>query len=189
MQALTIDDIFSESESRMKKAEDALHKEYQGLRTGRASTALVEGVMINYYNATTPLKQLATISTPEPRTISIQPWDVGAVDSIVKSITEANLGLNPMSDGKVVRIQVPELTDERRQEISKVAKKYAEDSRVSVRNVRKEANDCSKKLQKEGAISEDDSKKAQDKIQKLTDKYIKLIDDLLARKEEEINRV
>lgn len=190
METLTnVKDILKEVSGRMRKTEDALKKEFQSLRTGRASAALVEGIHVNYYNAITPLKQLATISVPEARTLSIQPWDMSALDSIVKGIQEAKIGLNPMSDGKVIRIQVPDLTQERRAEITKVARKYAEESRISVRAARKEANTAIKRLEKESAVSEDDSRKAQDEIQKATDLFIKDIDALLKVKEEEIQQV
>ncbi|MFC1809306.1 ribosome recycling factor, partial [Candidatus Omnitrophota bacterium] len=167
METLTsLKEILHEANVRMQKSEEALKREFQSLRTGRASTALVEGIQVDYYNALTPLKQLASISTPEPRQILIQPWDVTQIKSVVKSIQEANLGLNPINDGKVVRIQVPELTDERRGEITKVARKYAEESRISIRAARKEANDAVKRLEKDGTAPEDEAKKAHDDIQK-----------------------
>ena len=185
----SVKDILKEVEKRMEKSKEALHKEFQSLRTGRASAALVEGVQVNYYNALTPLKQLATISAPEPRSISIQPWDMSGVNSIMKGIQDAKLGLTPVTDGKIIRIQVPELTDERRSELTKVAKKYAEESRVSVRGGRKEANDALKRLEKDGAISEDESHTAHEEVQKLTDRFIKQMDELLSQKEKDINTV
>jgi ribosome recycling factor len=190
METLTsIKDILHEANARMLKSEEAIKREFQALRTGRASVALVEGIHVNYYNALTPLKQLASISTPEPRQILIQPWDVSQIASVVKGIQEANLGLNPISEGKIIRITVPELTNERRTEVMKVARKYAEESRVSIRASRKEANDAIKRLEKDGTAAEDESHKAHDEVQKATDKHIKNVDELLKHKEEEINQV
>ncbi len=185
----SIKEILHEANLRMLKSEDALKHEFQALRTGRASTALVEGVQVHYYSSLTPLKQLASISTPEPRQILVQPWDVSQMASVVKGIQEANLGLNPVVEGKVIRITVPELTNERRAEVTKVAHKYAEESRVSIRASRKEANDAIKRLEKAGIASEDESRRAHDEVQKATDKHIKNVDELLKHKEEEINLV
>ena len=181
--------ILKEVNSRMLKTEDALKSEFNGLRTGRASAALVESIQVDYYGARTPINQMGSINCPEPRQIVIQPWDATALDAISKAIQDAQLGVNPIVDGNVVRINIPELTDERRVEITKVAKKYAEECRVSVRSVRKEANDAIKKLQKDSSISEDESKKAQEDVQKATDSHIKHIDELLKKKEEEIKQV
>jgi len=185
----SIKEILNEVNARMRKADEALKRELHSLRTGRASTSLVDGLHVDYYGAMTPLKQLATISTPEARTIMIQPWDMGAMQGIVRAVQEANLGLNPINDGKVVRISVPELTNERRAEISKVAHKYGEESRISVRTARKEANDAIKRLEKAGAASEDDAKKARDDVQKVTDNHIKVVDELIKQKEQEINQL
>lgn len=190
METLTsIKEVMNEAHARMKKSEEALKREFHALRTGRASTAMVEGIQVDYYGAMTPLKQLATISTPEPRQILIQPWDTSGVNGIVKAIQEANLGFNPMSDGKVIRINVPELTNERRAEVTKVAKKYAEESRISIRAARKDANEAIKRLEKDGTVSEDESRKAHDDVQKATDQHIKNVDEALKHKEEEINVV
>lgn len=185
----SIKDILSETNARMQKAEAALKNEFHALRTGRASTAMVEGIHVDYYGAMTPLKQLANISTPEARQILIQPWDASAVKAIEKAIQEANLGFNPMNDGKILRINIPELTNERRVEITKVAKKYAEESRISIRAARKEANDAIKRLEKDGSIAEDDSRKAHDDVQKATDDHIKHVDDMIKRKEEDIHTI
>ncbi|MBN1492513.1 MAG: ribosome recycling factor [Candidatus Omnitrophica bacterium] len=185
----SLKEVVHETNQRMQKAEEALKREFQSLRTGRASTALVEGIHVNYYNAMTPLKQLASLSTPEPRQILIQPWDVSQISSVVKAIQEANLGLNPINDGKIIRITIPELTNERRSEVTKVARKYAEESRISIRAARKEANDAIKRLEKDGTAPEDDAKKAHDDVQKTTDKHIKNVDEMLKQKETEINEI
>lgn len=184
-----ISSVLKEVNSRMVKTEEALKHEFNGLRTGRASAALVESIQVDYYGARTPINQMGSINCPEPRQIVIQPWDATALDAVSKAIQDAQIGVTPVVDGNVVRISIPELTDERRTEITKVAKKYAEECRVSVRSVRKEANDAIKKLLKDSVISEDESKKAQEDVQKATDSHIKNIDTLLKRKEDEIHQI
>jgi len=181
-----LDKIYKETEKKMKTAIECLKREFATLRTGRASISLVEGVKIEYYGTLTPLNQLATLSTPEPNLILVQPWDKSLLSKIEKAILQSDLGLNPVNDGSVIKIPIPPLTEERRKELIKVAGKIAENYRISIRNDRREANDKIKSLQKEKKISEDDSKRALDKIQKLTNNYIKQIDQLLKRKEEEI---
>lgn len=190
MQSLgSVSEIMKECKDRMQKAVETTKTDFSQVRTGRASSALVESIMVDYYGATTPLKQLANISVPEARTIVIQPWDVSALESVEKAIIASELGLNPNNDGKIIRINVPSLTEERRDELDKYIKKLAEEHRVSVRNIRREANEAAKKLQKDSTITEDDARKATDDIQKLTDESIKQIDELLKHKEKEIYEV
>lgn len=181
--------VQDEMQNRMNKALEAVRREFQNLRTGRANVALVEGVEVLYYGNPTPLKGLATLSTPDPKSILIQPWDVNAVAEIEKAIKKSELGLNPVVEGKVIRVPVPPLTEERRNEISKLIKKIAEEGRVSTRNVRHEANEAIKRLEKDKLITEDEMFKAQKDVQKLTDKSIEAIDQLLAKKEQDIREV
>ena len=176
----------NETEDRMKKALKALNDEFNTLRTGRASTALFDKIRVEYYGNPTPLNQVATISVPEARLVVIQPWDKSVVGEIEKAIQKSELSLNPNNDGKVIRIAIPPLTEERRQEYVKVAKNMAEQSRVSIRNSRRDANEDMKKAQKDGTISEDGLKRAEDDIQKLTDKYIDEVNLALEEKEKEI---
>lgn len=175
-----------ESEQKMKKATQVTHDELNRIRTGRANPALLDTIRVNYYNTPTPLKQLAAISAPEPRLMIVQPYDGGIAQEIVKTIQEADMGLVPQLDGKIVRIPIPPLSKERREELVKIVKKVSEDGRVSVRNVRRDANDQIKKLEKEKKITEDESKKALDEIQKITDRHIKLLDDQAESKEKDL---
>ena len=172
----------------MKASLDALKRELSGLRTGRASTHLLDPLQVTVYGSKMPLSQVGTVSVPEPRTISIQVWDRANVSAVEKSIRESNLGLNPVIDGQLIRLPIPTLTAERRQELVKVAHKYAEQSRVSVRNVR-DGMDKLKKLEKDGDISEDEHRKKSGSVQELTDKYVKEVDNMLASKEQEIQTV
>jgi ribosome recycling factor len=174
---------------RMHGAVAALKSELAGLRTGRASASLVEPIHVDAYGASMPLNQLATISVPEPRMISVQVWDRSMVQAVDRAIREANLGLNPIVEGQLLRIPIPELNAERRQELVKVAHKYAEQARVAVRHVRRDGLDHLKKEEKDGGMSEDDQKKLADQIQKLTDSTITEIDSILATKEGEITQV
>jgi ribosome recycling factor len=176
-------------EKRMRGAMDALKKEFSGLRTGRASTHLLDPVHVMVYGARMPLNQVATVSTPDAKTISVQVWDKGNVKAVEKAISEANLGLNPMTDGTLIRLPMPPLTADRRAELAKVAHKYAENGRVAVRNVRRDGMDLLKKLEKEHKMTEDDHRKNSAKVQELTDKLIKEIDQTLAAKEAEIKQV
>jgi ribosome recycling factor len=178
-----------ELERRMRGATDTLKKEFTGLRTGRASTHLLDPVFVNVYGARMPINQAATISTPDARTISVQVWDRGQVQAVEKAIREANLGLNPITEGTHIRLPIPALNAERRQELVKVAHKYAEQARVAVRNVRRDGMELLKRLDKDGIISEDDHHKNSAKVQELTDKLIKEIDHTLASKESEIKQV
>lgn len=174
---------------RMEGALDALRKEFGGLRTGRASASLLDPVQVIAYGNSMPLNQVGTISVPESRMISVQVWDKGMVSAVEKAIRDSGLGLNPASDGSTVRVPLPELSQERRQELTKVAHKYAEQGRVAVRNVRRDGMEFLKKQEKDHKISEDEHKKLADLMQKLTDEHVKKVDDALATKEKEILQV
>jgi len=174
---------------RMGGALETLRKELGGLRTGRASASLLEPVVVEAYGSQMPLTQVGTVSVPEPRMISVTVWDKGMVKAVEKAIREAGLGLNPQADGTTVRVPIPELNQERRTELTKVAGKYAESARVSVRNVRRDGMDLLKKQEKDGDISQDEHRKLADEIQGLTDSHIKKIDETLATKEKEIMQV
>lgn len=181
--------VQDDAERRMHKALDSTTQEFHSLHTGRASVALVENIKVDYYNTITALKGLAAITTPDAKTIQIQPWDASSLSAIEKAISVSGLGLVPNNDGRVVRIKMPELTQERRNELDKLIRKIAEDGRISIRNIRHEANESIKKLEKAATIGEDMSKTAQKKIQELTDKFIKLIDEALQKKEHDIKQV
>jgi len=174
---------------RMARTIEALRKEFASIRTGRASLALLDGIMVNYYDTLTPLQQLASLSIPESRQMAIQPWDPKTIPDIEKAILKSDLGLTPMNDGKMIRMSIPLLTEERRKQLVKIVKKKAEEAKVAVRNIRRDANEELKKLEKEKHISEDEVKKAQDEIQKITDSHITRVDDVLANKEKEIMEV
>ena len=174
---------------RMDSAVEALQKEFSGLRTGRASANLLDPVVVDMYGSKMPINQVGTISVPEPRLITIQVWDASAVKSVEKSIRDSGLGLNPMPDGNNIRIPIPDLNEERRKELTKIASKYAETARISVRNVRKDGMDSVKKMEKDGDISEDDLKRLTDEVQKLTDDTIKAVDKMLSDKEQDIMTV
>ncbi len=174
---------------RMDSAVDVLKKEFSGLRSGRASTSLLEPVVVEAYGSAMPLSQCGTVGVPEPRMLTVQVWDKGLVKAVEKAIRDAGLGLNPAADGQLVRVPIPPLNEERRKELQKVAGKYAEQARVSVRNVRRDGMDGLKKLAKDGHISEDETHKHEKDIQSLTDETIKKIDESLAHKEKEIMQV
>ena len=180
------DQVLKETEAKMAKSETAMMHEFEGVRTGKANPALVENLMVDAYGSSMRLRDMAGITAPESRMILIQPWDAGTVESISKAIQSANLGLNPAIDGKVIRITLPELSQERREELVKVAKKITEDGRVAVRHVRRDAMDGLKKARKEAGVSEDEIKTAEKDVQKLTDDFIKKLDAHLADKEKEI---
>lgn len=181
--------IYDQAEAGMKKVIDATKKDFSTLRTGRANTSILDRVTVEYYGSEVPINQVANISVPEARMILIQPWDKSILPQLEKAIQKADLGLNPSNDGSVIRLVIPQLTEERRKELVKIAKKEAEEKRVAVRNLRRDANDQLKKLEKDGIVSEDEYKKGLDEIQKLTDKYIEQIDRLLENKEAEILEV
>lgn len=181
--------VLDENRQRMEKTLQSLDKEFNRLRTGRASAALLEGIRVDYYGTPTPLEQLASISIPDSRTISIQPWDRGAFKDVEKAILKSELGLNPVNDGKTLRIIIPPLTEERRKELVKVAKKFTEETKVSIRNIRRDANDTLKKQEKAKEITEDDLRKFQDDVQKLTDEFIAKADAVFGVKEKEIMEI
>jgi ribosome recycling factor len=181
-----IDDIFQETRDRMKKTLTALQNEFKRVRTGRASLNLLDGVRVDYYGTPTPLNQVASLSVPESRLILIQPWDVSVIKEVEKAILKSDLGLTPSSDGKLIRIAIPQLTEERRKELVKVIHKIAEEHKIAVRNIRRDGNDLVKSLKKDGDISEDEAFRSQDEIQKITDRYIERIDEAYQEKEKEI---
>jgi ribosome recycling factor len=179
----------SKYRDRMDKAVSALKEEFAGLRTGRASAGLLEQIMVEAYGATSPITSVAAISVPEPRLIVVSVWDKGVTVSVEKAIRNAGLGLNPVTDGQTLRVPIPALTEERRKDLAKLAGKYAEQQRVAVRNVRREALEDLKKQEKDGALSQDDQKRAADEIQAFTDAAIKRVDEALKTKEQEIMQV
>lgn len=181
--------ILDESHRKMDKGLQATKKEFQDMRTGRASVGLVENVQVDYYNTPTPLKGIAAIVTPDPRTIQIQPWDVSILGNIERAILKSDMGLTPNNDGKVIRIQIPSLTEERRLELGKMIRKAAEEGRVAIRNIRHEGIESIKSLEKSKTISEDESRHGQKEIQKLTDRFIAEIDQAVQKKEQEIRTI
>lgn len=184
-----LNEIYNEAEERMKKTIEVLKKDFASIRAGRANPAILDKIRVEYYGVPTPINQMANISVPEPRLLMIQPWDKSVIGSIEKAILKSDLGLNPNNDGSVIRISIPQLTEERRKELVKTVKKRAEDFRVEIRNSRRDANDQIKMFEKDGEISEDDARKGIEKIQELTDKYIEKINQLLENKEMEIMEV
>lgn len=174
---------------RMSGAIEALKREFASIRTSRASLALLDGIAVNYYGTATPLQQLASLSIPDSRQIAIQPWDPKVISEIEKSIMKSDLGITPVNDGKIIRIHIPPLTEERRKQLVKIVKKKAEEAKVAIRNIRRDINEELKKLEKEKHLSEDDIKRSQDEIQKLTNSYIDKVDEVLAHKEKEIMEV
>lgn len=182
-------EIIKESENNMKKTIEVVKKEFASMRAGRATPALLDKVMVNYYGTPTPVNQLANISVPEARLLLIQPWDKSSLPELEKAILKSDLGITPASDGTVIRLAIPQLTQERRADLMKVIKKKAEEGRVAIRNIRRDTNEQIKASQKNGKISEDELKRGQDEVQKLTDKYIKEIDNILSTKEQEIMQV
>ncbi len=184
-----MDAVLKDSRERMDKAIQGLNKEFSKLRTGRASAVLVEDIRIDYYGTPTPLSQIASIAVPDSRTITIQPWDRNAFSDIDKGILKSDLGLNPVNDGKIIRISIPPLTEERRKELAKVAKKFTEEAKVAIRNVRRDANELLKKKKNDKTITEDQMHKAQEDIQKLTDEYVRKAEQTLTDKEKEIMEI
>jgi ribosome recycling factor len=181
-----IEETLQETKDRMVKSIKSLQTEIMRIRTGRASASLLDGIRVDYYGTMTPLNQMATISVPESRLIVIQPWDVSGLKDIEKAILKSELGLTPSNDGKIIRLSIPPLTEERRKELVKVVHKICEDYKVAVRNIRRDANELLKGFKKDGDISEDDAFKGQDRVQKITDDFIKNIDDIYQAKEKEI---
>ncbi len=181
-----IESIYQETREGMNKSIDSLKNEFKKVRTGRASLSILDGIRVEYYGTMTPLNQMASLSIPESRLITIQPWDVSVIKDIEKAILKSDLGLTPSNDGKLIRISIPPLTEERRKELVKVIHKKGEEHRVTVRNIRRDSNELLKEFKKNGEISEDDAFRAQDQVQKITDEHIKLIDDVCKEKEKEI---
>jgi ribosome recycling factor len=184
-----LQDVYKKIEESMQKSINSLQRELASVRTGRASVGLLDSITVDYYGTATPLNQMATLSTPESNLIVIQPWDPSVVKEIEKAILKSGLGLTPTNDGKVIRLSIPPLTEERRKQLVKVVKKMGEESRVAVRQHRKDGNDNLKALEKEKKVSEDELRKAQDQIQKITDKYMKKTDELIEKKETEIMEI
>lgn len=185
----TISEIKEQTTSKMTKSIEALRVELATVRAGRATPSLLEKVMVEYYGTPTPVTQVASVTVPEPRMIVIQPWEKNLIKDIEKAIMKSDLGLNPNSDGVAIRLNLPQLTEERRKELVKVVHKKSEDARIVVRNIRRDANDSLKKLEKAKEITEDEIKKATEEIQKLTDKFIKEVDAVMANKEKEVMEV
>lgn len=181
--------IYAELEEKMKKSLESLRRELAGIRTGKATTNLLDGIKVEYYGSQVPLNQVASISVPEHRLIVIQPWEKKMIDEISKAILKSNLGLNPASDGNVIRLAIPPLTEERRKDLVKLVKKFGEEAKVAVRNIRREANEQLVKTEKEKQISEDDRRKSQEVVQKITDRHIDDIDKVLQSKEAEVLEV
>ena len=181
-----IDEIYQETRENMGKTVEALKRELQRIRTGRASLSVLDGIKVDYYGTPTPLNQMATLAVPESRLITIQPWDASVIKDIEKAILKSDLGLTPSNDGKILRISIPPLTEERRKELVKVIHKMCEDHKVTARNIRRDSNDLLKSLKKDGDISEDEAFRSQDEVQKITDEHIKLIDECYSEKEKEI---
>ena len=181
-----IDTVYDEARELMGKTVDALKNEYKKIRTGRASLALFEGIRVDYYGTLTPLNQMASLSIPESRLVVIQPWDQSVIGAIEKEILKSELGLTPVNDGKIIRVPIPPLTEERRKELVRLVRKTAEEHKVSVRNIRRDTNELLKGLKKDGEVSEDDFFKAQDQVQEITNEYVKLVDQTCQEKEKEI---
>jgi ribosome recycling factor len=181
--------IYSDAEEKMKKSYQSIQREFASLRTGKATASLLDTVRVDYHGAIMPLNQLASISAPEPRLLIVQAWDKTAVGEIAKGIQKADLGLNPMVEGNIIRVPIPQLNEERRKELAKHCRKISEEGKVAIRNIRRDANEALKKAEKDKSINEDEHKKGAEKIQKLTDRYISMIDDLMTAKEKEIMEV
>lgn len=181
--------IFKDTENKMQKTVSVYKEELQGIRAGRANPQLLDRISVDYYGQLTPLKQVASVSAPEPRLLAIQPWDSKLIPLIEKEIQKSDLGINPSNDGKIIRLAIPQLTEERRVELTKVVRKNAENSKVAIRNIRRDSIDQIKKMEKNNELTEDDRKKAEEEIQNITDKYIKEIDAVTENKEEELMEI
>ena len=184
-----ITELYQDSEKKMEKTIESLGRELATIRTGRASLSIFDGITLEYYGSKSPLNQVATLSVPESRLIVIQPWDPTSIKDIEKAIMRSDLGLTPNNDGKVIRIPIPTLTEERRVQLVKVVKRNGEDGKIAIRNVRRDAISETKEFEKEKVISEDELHRAQDEIQKITDRFIKMVDDLIEKKEKEVLEV
>lgn len=183
------DDILAKAKTGMDKSIEALKKDFSKVRTGRASVSLLDDIQVDYYGTPTPLNQIGTLNVPEPRLITIQPWEKQLIPEIEKAILKSDLGLNPNSDGTLVRIAIPALTEERRKEMAKMVKRMGEEAKIAIRNARRDANEAIKKLEKDKEISEDDLKRGEKDVQELTDKYVKKTDDVVAVKEKELMEI
>lgn len=181
--------VHKEFEIKMKKTINVLKDDLNAIRAGRANPALLDRITVDYYGSQMPLKQIANVSSPEPRMLVIQPYDATSVKSIEKSILQSDLGINPSNDGKIIRLSIPMLTEERRRDLVKIVKKTGEDAKVAIRNERREANDHLKKMQKDSELTEDDFKRAEDTVQEMTNEHIELVDQMIAKKEKEIMEV
>lgn len=184
-----VNDVLKDGEERMKRSLEAFRRELASVRAGRASPGLLDKIAVDYYGTPTPINQMATISVPEPRLLVIQPWDRNAIGNIEKAIVKSDLGIAPVSDGSVIRLTLPQLTEERRQELVRQVRRKAEEERVAIRNLRREAIDLLRELEKEGQVSEDEARRAQEQVQKLTDRFVAEVDAALAAKEKEITEV
>jgi ribosome recycling factor len=184
-----VQEIYQEVEHKMERSIAALHKDLARIRTGRASLALLDGITLDYYGTPTPLNQLATLAVPESRLITIQPWDKSQLGLIEKAIQRSDLGLTPTNDGKVIRLSIPQLTEERRKELVKQVKKIGEETKVAIRNVRREGNEGLKSQEKAKEISEDENRRGQEQIQKITDRFVAKVDEILQAKEREVMEV
>lgn len=180
---------YTEFESKMKKTASVLTEQYDSVRAGKANPAVLDRITVDYYGSPTPVQQIASVSTPDARSLLIQPWDGSVLKGIEKAILASDLGINPQNDGRVIRLVFPHLTEERRKELTKQVKKYGEDAKVAIRNVRRDAVDFVKKAQKKGELTEDDQKKAEKDIQDLTDKYIKKVDEMCGKKDKELMEI
>ena len=184
-----LDDIYADLENGMKKSVEALRRDFTRVRTGKATPALFEGIRVDYYGAPTPLNQVANLAAPDGRLLTIAPWDTSLLPEVEKAIIRSDLGLTPTNDGKIIRIAIPPLTEERRKELVRQVKRTAEEGRVGLRQQRRDANDMLKSLEKEKEISEDDQHRGQDRVQEITDEYVKKVDELLEAKEKEIMEI
>ncbi len=183
---MSVADLMDELEEKMMNAEEAMKHDFTGIRTGKASTALVEGIQVEYYGSMSRLKDIAGLSTPDPRTVAIQPWDKSALAAIEKAIINSQLGISPVNDGKIIRLPIPPLTEERRSQLAKQVKSRCEEAKVSIRNIRRDGNEAVKKAEKDSEITEDERKSMLEDIQKLTDDYIKQLDAIAADKEKDL---
>jgi ribosome recycling factor len=186
---MTVNEIHADAGDRMGKALEAINREFASIRTGRANTALLDGIKVDYYGTMSPLSQVANISAPDARLLVVHPWEKKLIPEIVKAIQKSDLGLNPQADPNVIRLPIPPLTEERRKDLVKLVKKVAEEGKVAIRNIRRDANDSLKRAEKDKEISEDASRKAQEKVQEITDEHIVKIDKMLEKKEQEVMEV
>ena len=186
---IMVDTFLKETETKMEKAVESTKDKFASIRAGRANVSMLDGITVDAYGAPSPLSQIGTLSAPEARLLTIDPWDKSLIPAIEKAIQQANLGLNPSNDGRIIRLSVPELTEERRKEYVKIVRKEAEEGKVAIRNIRKDVNNKLRKSEKDSEITEDDLKSGEDSVQKLTDKFTKLIDEALDKKEKELTTV